>query len=237
MSLLHILHVFTDKQGAHGNPLGVFLAGGRIDEREHQSLASALGFSETVFVQDVVAGALRLYTPASELPFAGHPLVGTAWLLAMRRGRVPWLRPPAGAVQTWWEGDLVWIRAPADWCPAWSHVQLESPAAVEAADGPPAGHDHVQIWAFDDEASGAVRARVFAPRFGVAEDEACGSASMRLAVALGRQLTIHHGRGSEIFVRPGNDGQVELGGRVRMAARRAIGQAADAHQPVGSDST
>jgi predicted PhzF superfamily epimerase YddE/YHI9 len=87
---------------------------------------------------------------------------------------------------------------------------------VERATEAPPGHDHVQVWGFEDESAGIVRARVFAPRFGVAEDEACGSASMLLAARLGRPLVIHHGSGSEIFVRPAAAGAVELGGRVKL---------------------
>ena len=45
-------------------------------------VATDLGFSETVFVDDPETGELRIFTPTTELPFAGHPLVGTAWLLS-----------------------------------------------------------------------------------------------------------------------------------------------------------
>jgi len=86
----------------------------------------------------------------------------------------------------------------------------------------PGGYDAVQLWAFEDEPAGVVRARVFAPRFGVTEDEACGSASMLLAAKLHRPLVIHHGNGSEIFVRPGSDERVDLGGRVELAELRAF---------------
>jgi predicted PhzF superfamily epimerase YddE/YHI9 len=55
---------------------------------------------------------------------------------------------------------------------------------------------------------------VFAARYGIAEDEACGSASMRLAAALGRELTLYHGNGSIIHARPGPPGTAEIGGRV-----------------------
>jgi predicted PhzF superfamily epimerase YddE/YHI9 len=49
-----------------------------------------------VFVDDAERGEMRIFTPAVELPFAGHPVVGTAWLLARERDAVPrCARPPA----------------------------------------------------------------------------------------------------------------------------------------------
>ena len=68
-----------------------------------QAVAADLGFSETVYVDDPDRGSLRIFTPASELPFAGHPLVGTAWLLRESGLRVGTLHPPAGPVPTWVE--------------------------------------------------------------------------------------------------------------------------------------
>ena len=62
-------------------------------------MAADLGLSETVFVDDAERLELRIFTPAVELPFAGHPTVGTAWLLAAERGPVPSLRVPAGELR------------------------------------------------------------------------------------------------------------------------------------------
>lgn len=215
---LEVLRVFADERGEHGNPLGVIADGAAVPRTEdRQAIATELGYSETVFVDDATSGRIRIFTPGGELPLAGHPLVGIGWLL-----QTGTLRPPAGDVPCWREGDATWIRAHPDTCPPWSHVALPGPAAVEALTGPPDGHDFVQLWAFDDETTGTVRARVFAPRVGVAEDEACGSASILLAAQLQRALTIRHGRGSIVHVRPGPDGTVELGGRVVSDHERAI---------------
>ena len=62
----------------------MFLDGAEVAEAERQPIAAELGFSETVFVDDRERGEMRIFTPGVELPLAGHPLVGTAWLL---RGR------------------------------------------------------------------------------------------------------------------------------------------------------
>lgn len=73
-----------------------------------------------------------------------------------------------------------------------------------------------------DEAAGTVRARVFAARFDVPQDEACGSASMLLADRLQRPLTIQHGEGSLVFARSAADGMAEVGGRVVLDHEREV---------------
>ena len=98
MATLHVLRVFCDEAGEHGNPLGVFLDGGEVPPERRQAVAHELGFSETVFVDDAARGEIRIFTPGLELPFAGHPTVGTAWLLAHEGEAVEVLRPPAGEV-------------------------------------------------------------------------------------------------------------------------------------------
>src|SRR4028119_1864962 len=67
---------------------GVSLEGRGIPAPDGRGVAADLGFSETVFVDDAEGGELRIFTPGTELPFAGHPLVGTAWPLHAPRGAV-----------------------------------------------------------------------------------------------------------------------------------------------------
>jgi predicted PhzF superfamily epimerase YddE/YHI9 len=214
MARLNVLKVFVGEDGAGGNPLGVFLQGGEVPEGDRQSVAADLGFSETVFVDDAERGELRIFTPGTELPFAGHPLVGTAWLLAGEGFETPTLRPPAGEVPVRFGEGLTFISGRPEWAPAFEHVQLGSPAEVEALGGPPEGHDLVGVWAWEDRGAGVVRVRVFAPRVGVEEDEATGAHAVRLAARLGREVTIRQGRGSVILAEPKSDGSVEIGGRV-----------------------
>jgi predicted PhzF superfamily epimerase YddE/YHI9 len=150
-----------------------------------------------------------------ELPFAGHPLVGTSWLLARERTAVPVLRPPAGEVPTFLDGDgVTWIRGRAEWAPEMDLRQLGDPDQVDALDGAPDGLGFVDCWAWEDEAAGRVRARVFAPRYGIAEDEATGAAAVRLVSRLGRPLAIRQGAGSLLRARPGPGGTAEVGGEV-----------------------
>lgn len=81
----HVLDVFTDR-ALSGNPLAVVLGAAGLDTARLQAIAAEFNLSETVFVLPPSrAGALvraRIFTPARELPFAGHPTVGTACLLA-----------------------------------------------------------------------------------------------------------------------------------------------------------
>src|SRR6185437_5992059 len=104
VSELHVLRVFCNAEWDFGNPLGVFLNGGEVPEERRQAVAAELGFSETVYVDDAAAGRIRIFTPGLELGFAGHPSVGTAWLLAKERQPVEVLRPPAGEVGVRTEG-------------------------------------------------------------------------------------------------------------------------------------
>ena len=220
MAQLHILKVFVGESGAGGNPLGVFLDGGEIPEEERQRVAADLGFSETVFVEDAERGEVRIFTPATELPFAGHPLVGTAWLLAEEGARISVLRPPAGEVLVRFEDDLTFIAGRPEWAPVFEHIQLDSPAEVEALDGPPEDHDMAGVWAWEDEEAGRMRVRVFPLRMGIKEDEATGAHAVRLVARLGRRITIRQGEGSMIVAEPRSDGSVEISGHTELVEVR-----------------
>jgi trans-2,3-dihydro-3-hydroxyanthranilate isomerase len=87
--------VFTDRPFG-GNPLAVFSEAEGLTTEEMQRLAREMNLSETTFVLPTQApGAdfkVRIFTPAAELPFAGHPVVGTHWVLA-HLGRVALHQP------------------------------------------------------------------------------------------------------------------------------------------------
>ena len=215
MPSYHLMNVFTAEDGSYGNALGVFLDGAVVARpEERQRVASDLGYSETVFVDDAASGELHIFTPVSELPLAGHPLVGSAWLIAHETGSCELLRPPAGEVPTWPEGDLRWIRARPEWAPQMELRQYGSPAEVEALDGPPDDLGFVDCWAWIDEQTGSLRSRVFVLDEGIPEDEATGAAALRMGALLGRPLEIRQGQGSLLHARPGPEGTIEIGGRV-----------------------
>jgi len=75
-----------------GNPLAVFPDASGLDDASMQTLARELNLSETSFVfpsgDASTAARLRIFTPGTEIPFAGHPTIGTAFVL-VRLGRVP----------------------------------------------------------------------------------------------------------------------------------------------------
>ena len=84
----HTLDVFTERRFA-GNPLAVVHGADGLDTSAMQAIAREFNLSETVFLQKADNPAhsakIRIFTPAAELPFAGHPTVGTAILLAELR--------------------------------------------------------------------------------------------------------------------------------------------------------
>jgi len=117
-----LLDVFTETP-LTGNPLAVFPGAEDLKATTMQAIARELNLSETIFVGrqgDDRRFSVRIFTPHRELPFAGHPVVGTAhWLAA--RGRVDRARPlileaPAGALRVRFEDDLAYFTtaAPAE---------------------------------------------------------------------------------------------------------------------------
>ncbi|MEB8342736.1 PhzF family phenazine biosynthesis protein [Streptomyces endophyticus] len=207
-----VVRVFCGPGGREGNALGVVRDGSRIpDQDERQAFAVTLGFSETVFVDDPERGVIDIYTPTARLPFAGHPCVGTAWLLD-----VPELVVPAGVVGARQDGEFSWIVARAEWAPGRTLRQYGSAAEVDALPVPPEG-EWIYAWAWEDEAAGRVRTRGFPGRGdGIVEDEATGAAALALTGHLDRSLNIRQGRGSQILTAPLPGGLVEVGGRVRL---------------------
>jgi predicted PhzF superfamily epimerase YddE/YHI9 len=213
MASYQLLRVFCDSEGNGGNDLGVFLDGSEVAPAERQATAARLGYSETVFVDDSERGELRIFTPAEELPFAGHPTVGTAWLLREQGSEPRSLLVPAGELDVRFEGAASFVSCRPEWAPEFEAEQLESAEAVDALDGSPGGRELVQAWAWADEAAGVVRTRVFpGERLGIVEDEATGAAAARLCAQLGRDLDIRQGEGSRILARPLGDGRAEIGG-------------------------
>jgi trans-2,3-dihydro-3-hydroxyanthranilate isomerase len=79
-----IADVFTDTPLA-GNPVAVFTDGRDVETGRMQKLAREMNLSETVFVLPAESGGharIRIFTPVAEIPFAGHPTLGTAFVLA-----------------------------------------------------------------------------------------------------------------------------------------------------------
>jgi predicted PhzF superfamily epimerase YddE/YHI9 len=217
-----VLRVFTDADGDFGNPLGVVDAN-LVPTADRQGVAAELGYSETIFV-DVPAADSRtasavIHTPQTEIPFAGHPTVGLSWWLREAGIPVNTLQVPAGLVQISYEDyeskGLTRISARAEWAPDFAIHDLGSADALAAAD--PAdysAHTAHYLWTWIDESAGTLRSRMFAANLGVPEDEATGSAAMRITDYLSRDLVIMQGKGSMIDTTWSPEGWVGVAGRV-----------------------
>ncbi|MDT0379347.1 PhzF family phenazine biosynthesis protein [Streptomyces sp. DSM 42041] len=217
MVACQLARAFVDADGAHGNPALVVVEPEhrRASEPERQALADALGIPAVVFVADE-QGRVHIHgSYGTPIRFGGHPLLATTEVLHRLGRPVEKLTPAAGTVACRRDdGGTVWLTAPAAWSKPWRHYEMGSAREIEALTGLPAGEDFTQVWAWLDEPAGRVRARLWAPRIGKGEDEACGSASMLLTLKLDRDLEVVHGRhGAVIRTRRAGDGLVELGGR------------------------
>ncbi|MGB6765504.1 PhzF family phenazine biosynthesis protein [Mycobacterium sp.] len=213
-----VLRVFTDSAGNFGNPLGVVDAA-TVQPEQRQRLATQLGYSETVFVDLPDAGSTtaraRIYTPLTELPFAGHPTVGASWWLRSFGTPIRTLQVPAGIVQVSYDDDITSISARAQWAPEFAIHDLESLDALAEADAADFPDDVAHyLWTWIDESAGSLRSRFFAANLGVTEDEATGSAAVRMTDYLSRDLTITQGKGSVIETTWSPQGWVRVAGRV-----------------------
>jgi PhzF family phenazine biosynthesis protein len=109
-----ILNVFAAGERLSGNPLCVFEDGTGLDGTQMQALARQLNLSETTFIfpSENATARVRIFTPTFEMPFAGHPTLGTAHVVsALHRGsaRVV-LDMKAGLVEVTGEGDRWTLR-------------------------------------------------------------------------------------------------------------------------------
>jgi trans-2,3-dihydro-3-hydroxyanthranilate isomerase len=108
-----------------GNPLAVLPSASGLDERTMQRIAREFNLSETAFVlpatREDCAARVRIFSPTKEMAFAGHPTIGTAFVLLQeqivpRNCSVFLLEEPVGPVLVRIEGDqapLIWLRTPA----------------------------------------------------------------------------------------------------------------------------
>ena len=86
-----IVNVFARDARLTGNPLAVFEDARGIDEATMQALARQFNLSETTFIlpSAQATARVRIYTPAYEMPFAGHPTLGTAHVVRALTGMTP----------------------------------------------------------------------------------------------------------------------------------------------------
>ena len=222
-----VLRVFTDSLGRFGNPLGV-VDSSAVPPGERQRIAAELGYSETVFVENPASGSCtahaHIFTPEIELPFAGHPAVGVAWWLRNLGTPVHTLQLPAGIAQIRYPDlETAAVVARSEWAPEFAIHDLGSAFEVESASPADYPDDIAHyLWAWVDAENGRLRSRMFAANLGVAEDEATGSAAVRMTDYLNRDLTIIQGRGSRIDTTWNPEGWVTVTGRVVFDQARQL---------------
>lgn len=228
------LSVFT-RNGAGGNPLAV-IDFDSVPSARWQEVASAIGYSETVFVEAGETATVHIYTPARRIPFAGHPLVGTAFALG---SGTEVLRYDSGHGAVAHDSGEVFVTVerpgPAYETAAPSFgvqaaiVELPLPYLVvetrdvatlsrlEAEDLADLGEVYVWTW---EETGRVVRSRFFATELGVGEDPATGSAAVALARTMADQsgsVLVHQGEemGSPSTIKLAWEGSlVSIGGAV-----------------------
>lgn len=107
-----IVDVFAESRYA-GNQLAVVHDAAQLDSATMQDIAREMNFSETTFVlsHEGDRARVRIFTPGQELPFAGHPTVGTAWVLAGGTGTIT-LELAAGPVPVVFEDGVGWMTPP-----------------------------------------------------------------------------------------------------------------------------
>ena len=127
-----IVDVFTDKAFG-GNPLAVFREPGKLDAGTMQAIAKELHLSETTFVLPPSSGAadhrVRIFTPDAELPFAGHPTIGTAFVLSEGKDGTTRLEEGVGVIRVTVREGFVQMEQPL---PAFSGTTISRKAAADA---------------------------------------------------------------------------------------------------------
>ncbi len=127
-----VVDVFTDKAFG-GNPLAVFREPGKLDATTMQAIAKELHLSETTFVLPPTSGAadhrVRIFTPDTELPFAGHPTIGTAFVLSDGKDGTTRLEEGVGVIRVTLREGFVQMEQPL---PTFTGTTITRKAAAEA---------------------------------------------------------------------------------------------------------
>ncbi|CAM3482517.1 PhzF family phenazine biosynthesis protein [Flavobacterium chungbukense] len=119
MSLpFYIVDVFADKKYA-GNQLAVFLEAEKLSTEQMQQIAREINFAESTFVtkldKENNKAEIRIFTPAHEMQFAGHPIIGTSWVLMNKifenSPNEIKLEVPIGPIGIHKSDDLIWLKA------------------------------------------------------------------------------------------------------------------------------
>lgn len=223
---VNIVDVFIDEDGKFGNPVGIVIdEHNRLSESERQKIAAKLNFSETVYIDSLSEiTEISIYNPQHKVKFAGHAVLGTAFFIKHSHGKdLDAIKCGNEQVQVKTLDGVVYVSAPLSIMPNWNYKQLESPNSVEKLSSNDVSEfEHTFVWAWKDVSKGLVRARTFAPDWGIPEDQANGSGSMKLAAQLNKNLVITHGLGSIIYARPTEPDYAEVGGLSKIMEKQIL---------------
>src|SRR6478609_1592467 len=114
----YIVDVFAEKKYA-GNQLAVFFDADKLSGEEMQKIAREINFAESTFITKIQpensSAAIRIFTAEKEMQFAGHPIIGTSWVLMNKivesNPRNFKLTVPIGEIPIQQSEDLVWLQA------------------------------------------------------------------------------------------------------------------------------
>jgi trans-2,3-dihydro-3-hydroxyanthranilate isomerase len=114
----YIVDVFAEKKYS-GNQLAVFTGADVLNTEEMQKIAREINFAESTFITKLddknSVAEIRIFTPEHEMQFAGHPIIGTSWVLMNRifenQPKNISLSVPIGVIPIFQSGDLVWLQA------------------------------------------------------------------------------------------------------------------------------
>lgn len=114
----YIVDVFAEEKYS-GNQLAVFLEADNLSTEEMQKIAREINFAESTFITKLESksnsATIRIFTPEKEMQFAGHPIIGTSWVLMNKviynNPRNLKLTVPIGEIPIQQIGELVWLKA------------------------------------------------------------------------------------------------------------------------------
>lgn len=114
----YIVDVFAEKKYA-GNQLAVFIDAENLTAIEMQAIAREINFAESTFItklnKETNTAEIRIFTPAHEMQFAGHPIVGTSWVLMNEifenQPKEIKLTVPVGVIPIQEKNNLIWLQA------------------------------------------------------------------------------------------------------------------------------
>jgi predicted PhzF superfamily epimerase YddE/YHI9 len=219
MHRYRLVNVFVEDAAFSGNALAVFEEGAALDDPAMQAIALQLNLSETTFIfpSAVATARVRIFTPAFEMPFAGHPTLGTAHVVRGLRSSGDTVTPEmrAGIIPVQAQGDVWTLQAkpPKARAAQASHAELATMLGI--------GERELR-----GEGEGQVAARFFFLKHGaLVEDPGTGSACANLGgwhVVTGAKLPIelavqqgeHTGRKCRLGLRVDGESRIFVTGRV-----------------------